>query len=633
MQKTPKSHKELEQIFKSALHFQSVGDFSNAASNYELILESIPNHADSLHFLGLVKHLMGDHNQALKYLKKAQKNAPKDADIYYNLGIVHQALLQWHDAKQAYEKTLKLKTQYPLAHNNLALVHRQLGNQKLFETHCQKAYIQNPESVEILANYANYLSTQGRYKESIETYKKALKIDSDNESITINYCKTLYKTGYFDEAWNLLKKLSINTDTPISENCIIPFLYNYETHVSPKEIFRIHKTWGDAVFNSRICENNLSKTPYNDKNEKIRIGYVSPDFRTHSVAYFIESILEHHDKSVFSIYAYSDAKKPDETTKRLKSYVAHWRDSSDKSDNELYDIIKKDKINILIDLAGLSANNRLSVFCRKPAPVQFTYLGYPNTTGLPNIDYRLTDQWCDPSGKTEDWHTESLLRMKTGFLCYRPSEGSPNIQSLPYLTNGHITFGSFNNTSKINDQVITVWCKILRAVPESHLILKSHIFKDEFIKNHTLDRFASHGIQATRIQLLSIFENTYDHLSAYNKIDIALDTFPYNGTTTTCEALWMGVPVLTLTGKSHATRVGYSILAQLGLELMVAHTKEDYIQNAVSLALNHSKLNELRQGLRTRLSESGFTNGKRFVNELESIYKQIWQTHLSGIQR
>jgi predicted O-linked N-acetylglucosamine transferase (SPINDLY family) len=292
--------------------------------------------------------------------------------------------------------------------------------------------------------------------------------------------------------------------------------------------------------------------------------------------------------------------------------------------------VRKDGIDILVDLAGHTAENRLLVFARKPAPVQITWLGYPNTTGMPVMDYRLTDEIADPPGEADQYHSETLIRLPDGFLCYSPPDDAPDVSGLPARQTGRITFGSFNNLPKINEAVIALWSRLLLQIPQSDLLLKSKQFADAHVRQRYLDLFTSHGIEAERITLLQRVSSTAGHLAIYDRVDIGLDPFPYNGTTTTCEALWMGVPVISLRGDRHAGRVGASILTHVSLQELVAADEDQYIRVGIKLARELDELEGLRKSLRARMQASVLCDGRAFARTMENIFRYILKFDSEG---
>ena len=293
------------------------------------------------------------------------------------------------------------------------------------------------------------------------------------------------------------------------------------------------------------------------------------------------------------------------------------------SDDLVFQCIQEDQIDILVDLAGHSGKNRMKLFARKPAPIQVSYLGYPNTTGLAAMDYRITDAIADPPGITDRYYTEKLIRLHEGFLCYHPSDGSPEILDPPCLENGYITFGSFNNRAKINSKMVALWSDLLLQVPDSRLILKSSLEMDRDARQELLSLFVKKGIAASRIEILSYLPFC-EHLKQYQRVDIALDTFPYNGTTTSCEALWMGVPVLTLVGNTHASRVGASILSHLELTEWIVSSIDDYAKTTAMLANDIDNLKHLRRTLREKFQNSSLMDRKSFVLKLEAAFRRMW---------
>jgi predicted O-linked N-acetylglucosamine transferase (SPINDLY family) len=317
-------------------------------------------------------------------------------------------------------------------------------------------------------------------------------------------------------------------------------------------------------------------------------------------------------------------KNPDQMTERLRKMADHWCAIAQLTDEALAEQVHQDGIDILVDLSGHTAGNRLQMFARKPAPVQVTWLGYPNTTGMPVIDYRLTDDIADPPGRADQYSIESLVRLPNGFLCYEPPEVAPDVAGLPVREAGRITFGSFNILPKMNASVIALWSQILNQVSGSCLLLKCRQLVDEPTRRVYLDLFARHKISADRIKMLRQTPSTHEHLALYNKVDIALDPFPYNGTTTTCEALWMGVPVVTLEGGRHSARVGASILTRVGLAELITGSQAVYVTKAVALACDLERLTQLRSQLRRRMQTSPLCDAKIFARQVEEKYQDMW---------
>jgi len=362
---------------------------------------------------------------------------------------------------------------------------------------------------------------------------------------------------------------------------------------------------------------------------RIRVGYMSPDFRRHSVSIFLEPILENHDHSDFEIFAYSDVAKADGVTERLRSLTDVWREIHGKNDQEVIDLVMDDQIDILVDLAGHTAGNRLALFARRAAPVQVAFLGYPNTTGLSTMDYRITDECSDPTGTTDAHYRERLFRLPRGFLCYRPPPGAPEVKPPPSAETGAVTFGSFNDIAKVTPELVALWSSLLRSVPGAEFLLKSRALSDGPTREHVLGLFAQNGIHPGRVRLSPPLSSLEAHLSMYGEMDVALDTFPYCGTTTTLEALWMGVPVVTLAGPTHVSRVGVSILSAAGRGEWIALTPEDYLLKATDLTAQPEKLEGIRDSLRGELQSSALLSPEEFAEGFESSLRTAWNSRLS----
>jgi len=355
---------------------------------------------------------------------------------------------------------------------------------------------------------------------------------------------------------------------------------------------------------------------------------MSRDFARHSVAYFMEPVIAHHDHFRFEIYCYSNNPKPDDVTERFKSRADHWRDIAFTSDDDVFQQIITDGIDILIDLSGHTTGNRLTLLARKPAPVQANYLGYPATTGMRAMDYRIVDGVTDPPAEADGVSCESLVRLPYCFLTYEPPPDSPAVSPPPSVERGHITFGSFNSLIKVNHAVVALWAKVLHAIPGSRLMLKGFAFSSEATMERFVEMFAGEGIAAEQLDLMSWHPEIRGHLELYSQIDVALDPFPYNGTTTTCEALWMGVPVLTLAGDHHSARVGASLLSAVGLSEFVNFSRDEYVACAIRLCTDLARLAALRTSLRERMKSSPLLDAEGFARRLEFAYDTMWQNWL-----
>lgn len=397
---------------------------------------------------------------------------------------------------------------------------------------------------------------------------------------------------------------------------------HYVDGLSAEEVFAEHMTYGRMV--GSVGEAGSQKTEVRSREGRLRVGYFSPDLRAHSVADFIAPVLERHDRSKFEVICYSNVRVPDVFTERLRGHTDLWRDVTALSDAEAADMIRADGVDILVDLAGHTANGRLPIFARRPAPVQITYLGYPDTTGLAQMDWRMTDGFADPEGMTERFHTEKLLRLPRTAWCYHAYEGTPPVVDGPAATSGVVTFGSFNNLAKVTPGTVALWARVLKAAPGSRMMVKAAGLSSESARRRLLGRFEDNGIGADRVELVGRIEDLVLHLAAYGRVDVGLDTYPYHGTTTTCEALYMGVPVVTLAGKRHVSRVGVSLLNNVGLPELVAKSDEEFVWIAATVAGDFAKLRDLRRSLRGKMEASPLMDAPGFVRDVEAAYLRAW---------
>ncbi len=522
--------------------------------------------------------------------RRATEIDPSFAEACNSLGAMLQESGGLDDAIAAYRRAIEIKPDYAAAHSNLGAASLCNGHFDEALTHCHRALRFDSNDVGAHNNLGMTLQNVGRLDEAIEVYKNALTLRPNFSGAHSNLILTM----------------------------------NYHPRFTAEAILAESRYW-DEIHALPYAVRTRPHANARDPERRLRIGYVSPDFRCHSVSYFVEPLLAAHDRNAVEVFCYADVARPDEMTARLQTLADGWRSTVGLSDAEVADQIGKDRIDILVDLAGHTAGNRLLAFAQRPAPVQVTWLGYPNTTGLSAIDYRFTDGIADPEGIAEAHHSEILVRLPGGFLCYGPPAMSPELTPPPAARSGQVTFGSFNNLAKVTSEVVKAWASILKAVPGSRILIKSKPLADEATRAHYLALFAAQGIEANRIELISAIPSISGHLAAYENVDIALDPFPYNGTTTTCEALWLGVPVITLCGACHAARVGASLLTAVGLTDLIAETSDGYIETAAGLAKNIDRLKALRKDLRPRMAASPLCDGETFARSMEAAYRDMWQ--------
>ncbi|MGE5567597.1 MAG: tetratricopeptide repeat protein [Rhodospirillales bacterium] len=576
-----------------------------------------PGDAEAANFLGIALQMQGRYADAIASYRGALEGRPEYAEAHHNLATCYLARNRLEEAIACAKEALRIHPRYAEAHNTLGHALARSGWTEDAIASYRLALALKPGWAEALSNLASALIETNRLEQAVKAAKEAAEADPKFFPAFSNLGTALYQQGRVEEGVESFRQaLALRPDfAPAHSNLL--YCLNYDARWRPEEVFEEHRAWG--AFHKRPAPR-----PSAGGRALRRIGYVSPDFREHSCAWFIEPVLRAHDRGVFEIHLFS-AGRPDAATPRFQALACRWHDIRGLTDDEAAELVRREKIDILVDLAGHTANNRLAVFARRPAPVAVTWIGYPNTTGLEAIDYRLTDAWCDPPGATEHLHTETLVRLPRGFSCYQPPANTPEPVAPPVLAAGHITFGSFNALPKVRPAVVAAWATILRRVPGSRLLLKSRALADGEARRRILAMFADHGIEEARIEIAGTTPSHAQHLAFYNRVDIALDTFPYHGTTTTCEALWMGVPVVVLTGATHVSRVGVSLLERVGLGELAVNDEAAYIECAAALAGDVPKLKEIRAGLRGRMAASPLTDAAGFTRELEAAYRRMWE--------
>ena len=653
MQNSQATRKRLEEGLK---HHQN-GEFELAEKIYKRVLEEDPENADVSHFLGLIAHQHKNFETAVKCIRQAILMDPARPTFHFNLGAAQLALGRKKAALASYQEAAALKPDWSEAHYNIGSLSSQTGNPESGKSALTQAISLNPKYAEAYSSLSATLNLLERPEEAKTSAEKAIGLNPALAEAWTNLGNAEDKLGDLSAAENAHRK-SIEANSGYA-----PAYYNLGNTLADMwrqgealQYFRraldvepgFDKAQDNLLLNllydpdatetslfHESCRfESLLSIPKNQniyQNEvhperPLRIGYVSPDFRTHSCAYFLHSLFEHHDHSNFITFAYSNVNQPDEVSSRFQELADHWQDITEYSDEEAAQLITKDKIDILLDLAGRSKDHRLGIFRLKPAPVQINWLGYPATTGLKNMDYRITDAIADPPGRSEEYHTELLIRLPGGFHCYTPPALSPEPGPLPLDNNGYVTFGSFNNIAKISTSTIAAWTGILHQIPQSVLILKSQSLKNREAQENILRAFAARDVDPDRIKLTGWIPQSDNPLSAYNQIDIALDTFPYNGTTTTFEALWMGVPVITYTCERHSGRVGASILGTLNLDEFIAGTPEEYSKICVSLSRDPARLRSFRNRLRNQMQSSPLMDAPGFTEKFQQALRKTWQS-------
>jgi tetratricopeptide (TPR) repeat protein len=580
----------LDRRYFAAVELLNAGRDADAETAVTAILGEDPRHAPALRRMAWMCHRRGDNADAARLLAGSLEREPQNPEAHYNLGLVLATLGRNEEAEASYRRGLALKPNAVDGHNNLGVLLESVGRYDEAEACYRSAIELAPALAHLHNNLGVLLKESGRLAESLAVHRHTITLDPHLPAGRSNLLYTL----------------------------------NYDETVLPQALYEEHVAWGNSE-RARFPTGGSRFVNSPEPARRLRIGYVSGDFRHHSVAFFFGPLLDAHDRAGVEVFLYPNDTRADAMTARLKARADHWAPIHHLSDELAAARIREDAIDILVDLSGHTSHNRMMLFARKPAPLAVSWLGYPNTTGLPTIDYRLTDAVADPPGEADALHSERLVRLAPGFLCYRAPEDAGPVAPLPARAAGHVTFGSFNNVAKLSPATIALWARLLREVPGSRLLLKASQFKDRGTRERAAAAFTAAGVAAERLTILPPQPTTAAHLAEYARVDIALDPLAYNGTATTCEALWMGVPVVTQRGERHAARVGASILSTVGLNRLIAATPDEYVATAVGLARDLTGLAELRAGLREHVRASPLTDGAGFARTVEAAYRSMWR--------
>lgn len=616
---------------QAAMALFNAGRYAQAEAGARRLIERRPTDALGWKLLGTSLVKSDRYAEAIPALLEAIRFDKDDAASFNSLGFALMRLGRLSEAIDAYKRALEVDPRYYWAHNNLGTVYRDQGRIDRAVECYDRALAIAPDYVEAHSNRGIAFEELGWLEESAISYRRALELAPDSVVVLNNFGKTQMLLGQLDAAQQSYRRaLEIRPDLKQSFDNLLLCL-NYQDRLSPRQVFDEHRAF-ERTQARRVKRLPSLKQSVRDPDRVLRLGFVSGDLRFHSVSFFLLPILEQLDRRRFEVFCYSMSHRQDEATQKLRALAAGWLDCPALPEPELAKRIRDDRIDLLFDLSGHTSPNALLAFAARPAPVQINWIGYPNTTGLSAMDYRLVDALTDPPGVADDYHTERLIRLPTGFLCYRPwpTGFELSVAEPPCLEAGRITFGSFNNLSKITPTTLAVWVEIMRAIPSARLLLKSHTASDIQIWNRLVERFDAEGIASERLEFLPRAPSYAEHLEQYRHLDIALDTLPYNGTTTTCEALFMGVPVITLAGDRHAARVGLSLMTRIGLPEFVAHSPEDYVAIAGRWAADPGPLRALRAGLRDRLERSPLRDEAGFTRTLETVLRRMWHLWCAG---
>jgi predicted O-linked N-acetylglucosamine transferase (SPINDLY family) len=645
----------LSQALATGVAHHQAGRLDLAEEIYLRILAAQPDHAESLHLVGLIAHQRGQHAQAVELIRRAIALDGSQARYHSNLGEAYRLLAHFDEAIAAYRQALALDAGLPQAHNNMGEAYRSQGRTGEALDCYRRAIELAPGLAGAHNNLAVALQNLGRLEEAVGSYRRAIELEpgfaaahnnlgcvlselgrfgeataSCRRALELrpnfteaysNLAGVLEEHGLVDEASACYQRVLEFWPTAVATRSNLLFALLHRPGIGLEELAAAHAQY-DTLHAAplRPTWRPFENTPHADR--PLRVGLVSADLGNHPVGYFLVGAVEHLDRSLCELVVYSDRLAPDAVTDRFKAVAGLWRDVRALDDERLAEQVRSDRVDILFDLAGHTADNRLLAMARKPAPIQITWAGYPGTTGIEAMDYLLADRYVIPP-EAEPFYREKVLRMPDGYVCFDPPDDAPPVGSLPALAAGHVTFGGFHSLAKISPAVIRVWARVLDRVARSRLVLLSHGM-DDVARRRLRDAFAAHGIDADRLDLCGRTSRR-EVLERYNRIDLALDPFPYGGGLTTIEALWMGVPVVTCPGPTFASRHAMGHLSTVGLTETIACDLDAYVQLAAGLAADLPRLASLREGLRDRVARSPLCDAPRFANNLLALLRSIWQ--------
>lgn len=625
------------------------------ASHHEAVRLS-PEHAQARVQLAITLDEMGEHPSAEMQLHEALGLAPEDPEIHFAMANVLKALGQHGESEAEFRRALDLRPTYaaawinyaellhltgridaaagaleqavaadpesPEAHMNLGIAKMNLGWDDQAESALRRSLELNPDSGGTWLALAAFYFFKGRLVESEAASRKALELQPDSPAALMNLGNALQQQGQLVESVAVTRRaVELKPDYAQAWSNVLLTL-NYMDGVDAQTLLAEHRAFGRQYPPRRAAAAFAARATREKR--RLRIGYVSPDFRFHVVSFFFEPVLKAHDRDRFEIVCYYNDNRVDDVTRRLRDSADLWRDIGSLDDDEVEAKMLADELDIVVDLAGHTSKNRLPVLARRVAPVQVTWLGYPNTTGLEAMDWRLTDARSDPAPLADDQHVERLCRLPEVFLSYAPPAEAPPVSEPPSIRRGFVTFSAYNNFAKVGDEVLALWARVLQALPEARLTMKTMALRDVAVQEAAKERLRRVGCDLSRVAFTGMIPSVRDHLATYAGVDIALDAYPYHGTTTTCESLWMGVPVVTLAGSRHASRVGVTLLESVGAGELIASSPDEYVEKAVALARDPARIAFWRRELRTRMQASALTDHARFTTQLEAAYLDMW---------
>jgi predicted O-linked N-acetylglucosamine transferase (SPINDLY family) len=660
-----------DDLLRQALALHEAGKIGEAERIYEGVMAREPGNVRAIHLLGLAASETGRYQRAIDLMERSIALMPRVAQFHNNLGEAYRGLKQYEKAVGCYRLALEIKPMFE-AENNLGLALREMGKLAEAEAALERAAKLNGASAAVFNNLASVhiaqadrtegsdektarlqravdaaqtaLRLQPRYANAraalatalmragqldgaVNEARQAIVIDSKQQEARYALSSVLFDRGELDEAITQRRELAELVCDSMELWSGLVTLFNYKEGLDAKGVGEEHRVYVEHLKSrEKALTPTLSRSAGRGRRsgEPLRIGYCSPDFKEHAASFFIAPLLRCHDRDKFKVYCYSESDGVDQYTQRLTGLADEWRFTQGRNDDDVAGMIREDEIDVLIDLAVHTPGNRLPVFYRRPAPMAATYLGYPGTTGLSEIDYRITDPYLEPVGEELGW-AERPLRVAHSYFCYEPPAGAPEVASLPAKRNGYVTFGSFNSLAKISAVTIRLWAALMREVEGSRMVLQAGGLRSAAAGERLARMFEAEGVEPARLEMRRP-SKLEKYLGQMSEVDIALDTQPFNGGTTTCHFLWMGVPCVTAAGQTPVSRMGKSVLSNVGLEELVASSDDEFIAIAVALAKDVERLERLRAGMRERLRASRLCDAAGRTRDLEDAIEMAWRS-------
>ena len=607
------AHSNLGNVLKE------LGQADQAIAAYQRALHIQPRSPVVLSNLALALLDQGHTDEAIELIRRAISLRPTAAELHNHLASASICAGKLQEALAAADEAISLRPGYPEAFYNRGNALAAMGRMEDAIESYRRAIALRPDYAEAWHHVGNSMREIRKVDDALRCYQQAQAAGFRGHELLSNMGTVLKDMGELDESLSCLQKsLAIKADAMVESNLV--YTLHFHPDAIPKSLAQAHRTWNEhhgRALSAHIRPHDNDRDP----RRRLRIGYVSPDFRYHPVGLFLRPLMAHHDHGNFEIVCYSDVRQPDAVTQRLAACVDVWRETSRLPDEQLGGQIREDRIDVLVDLTMHMAASRLMVFARKPAPVQVTYLAYCSTTGLETMDYRITDPQLDPPGEDESIYIEKSIRLPRTYWCYEPPIGEIEVGPPPVSRRGGITFGCLNNYCKVTRATWAAWCELLGCVPGSRLLVHAFVGAHRQRAHELLERS---GLDPGRLEFVG-FLPLEDYFRRYQQIDIALDPFPYTGGTTTCDALWMGVPVVTLAGKTAVARGGMSILTNIGHPELIAREATEYARIAADLARDLPRLTTLRRSLRSEMKQSPLMNAPQFTRDIEAAYRQMWE--------